>query len=147
LFKQTAKRLRSKSKKTLDVYQYDAMPEPLRIQIIHIWHDVIGNPHSNAFDQNIFAAYDGIVKILRRENGVLSLVKNNPKVHDNGYSYNELIEYFGTQKDVDKVLDVLELGCLTIDKVIRGPPRANEKWNTCLGQFRVQVGHAHDLIV
>jgi hypothetical protein len=26
------------------------------------------------------------------------------------------------------------------------PPRANEKWNTCLGQFRVQVGHAHDLI-
>jgi len=25
-------------------------------------------------------------------------------------------------------------------------PRANEKWNTCLGQFRVQVGHAHDLI-
>src|ERR1019366_6122593 len=26
-------------------------------------------------------------------------------------------------------------------------PRANEKWNTCLGQFRVQVGHAHDLIV
>jgi hypothetical protein len=27
------------------------------------------------------------------------------------------------------------------------PPRANEKWNTCLGQFRVQVGHAHDLIV
>src|SRR5258706_13966964 len=26
------------------------------------------------------------------------------------------------------------------------PPRANEKWNTCLGQFRVQAGHAHDLI-
>jgi hypothetical protein len=26
-------------------------------------------------------------------------------------------------------------------------PRANGKWNTCLGQFRVQVGHAHDLIV
>jgi hypothetical protein len=26
------------------------------------------------------------------------------------------------------------------------PPRANERWNTCLGQFRVQVGHAHDLI-
>jgi type I restriction enzyme M protein len=28
----------------------------------------------------------------------------------------------------------------------RAAPRANEKWNTCLGQFRVQVGHAHDLI-
>ena len=27
-----------------------------------------------------------------------------------------------------------------------GAPRANERWNTCLGQFRVQVGHAHDLI-
>jgi len=25
-------------------------------------------------------------------------------------------------------------------------PRANETWNTCTGQFRVQVGHAHDLI-
>jgi hypothetical protein len=25
--------------------------------------------------------------------------------------------------------------------------RANVMWNTCLGQFRVQVGHAHDLIV
>jgi hypothetical protein len=30
---------------------------------------------------------------------------------------------------------------------VAAPPRANEKWNTCLGQFRVQVGHAHDLIV
>jgi hypothetical protein len=25
-------------------------------------------------------------------------------------------------------------------------PRANAMWNTCLGQFRVQVGHEHDLI-
>jgi hypothetical protein len=25
-------------------------------------------------------------------------------------------------------------------------PRANVRWNTCLGQFRVQVGHAQDLI-
>ena len=26
------------------------------------------------------------------------------------------------------------------------PPRVNVTWNTCLGQFRVQVGHAHDFI-
>jgi hypothetical protein len=25
-------------------------------------------------------------------------------------------------------------------------PRANVRWNTCLGRFRVQVGHEHDLI-
>src|SRR5450755_782932 len=29
---------------------------------------------------------------------------------------------------------------------IAQPPRANAIWNTCLGQFRVQVGHEHDLI-
>ena len=27
---------------TPDVYQYDHLPEPLRVQVIHIWNDALG---------------------------------------------------------------------------------------------------------
>jgi hypothetical protein len=114
-----SKRKAALSKKSPDVYRYDVIPEPLRVQILDIWHRTIGNPHTDAFDQNISALFHEIVQILRREFGVFSLVKSNPKPHDPRHSYNELVEYFGVQKDVDKLLDVVELGCLTIDISVR----------------------------
>jgi hypothetical protein len=30
-----------------DVYQYKELPNPLRVQIIHIWRDVLGHPRGD----------------------------------------------------------------------------------------------------
>jgi hypothetical protein len=119
IFDLYSKRKAALSKKSQDVYRYDVIPEPLRVQILDIWHRSIGNPHIDSFNDKVTGCYHEIVVILRRELGVLSLVKTNYKVHNPHHSYNELVEFFGSQKDVDKVLDVVELGCLTIDISVR----------------------------
>ena len=41
LFSKRQKRLRGE---VLDVYQYDNIPSPLRVQIAHIMNDAMGNP-------------------------------------------------------------------------------------------------------
>jgi hypothetical protein len=42
LFSKRQKKLRGDA---LDVYIYDNIPQPLRVQIIHIWHDALGKPN------------------------------------------------------------------------------------------------------
>ncbi len=48
-----------------DVYQYKNIPKPLRVQIVHIWRDIIGN--EGGYTPNTWYAYEAIVKALRRE--------------------------------------------------------------------------------
>jgi hypothetical protein len=114
----------SKRKKALlktapDVYRYDVVPEPLRVQIVHVWHESIGDP-ATSHDGNVLESYHAIAKILRKEWGVLALTANNRYPHDKVQTCGELIQRFGTEEDTDKVLDIVELGFLTIDIAVRG---------------------------
>jgi len=119
IFDLFSKRKRALSKTTPDVYQYDVIPTPLRIQLIHIWHDSIGNPHVN-FDDQTWTFYHQIANTLRREWGVLTLTKENYQPSDVRQSYPDVINRFGMEEDVDLVLDIVELCCLTIDHAVRG---------------------------
>jgi hypothetical protein len=62
------------------------------------------------------------------------------------------IRYGRTLDDVDQYLrerraqQILARKPAQADPCDVSAPRANVRWNTCLGQFRVQVGHEHDLI-
>ncbi len=79
-----------------DVYFYDNLPQQLRVQIVHIWSEII-------LQQIETEIYNYIVNILRKEYGVLYLhsMRNN--------SQNELINFFLNEQDFEKVLDVIEL--------------------------------------
>lgn len=112
-----SKRKEAASKTAPDVYRYDVIPEELRIQLVHICHEVIGNP-ATASGEHILNDYNAIVQILRKEWGVFTLA-NNHLPHSQQHNYSELIERFATDGDADRVLDIVELMCLTIDVRVR----------------------------
>ena len=70
LFSKRQKRLRGE---VPDVYVYNALPEPLRVQIVHIWMDVLGNQEQAQYHRSVMEAYAFIVKALCREYGVFVL--------------------------------------------------------------------------
>jgi len=60
-----------------DVYTYDDLPNPLRVQIVHIWRDALGS-ENNYYNQygcgpNVKSAYKFIVDTLCREYGLFQL--------------------------------------------------------------------------
>lgn len=58
-----------------DVYQYDTLPKPLLVQIIHIWIDAIG-PYSKYDRDPQNAVWNDIHNTLAREKGVFHLGRN-----------------------------------------------------------------------
>jgi hypothetical protein len=104
-----------------DVYTYDKIPEGLRIQIVHIWTDAIGNPGEYGADR-ARASYQEIVEIFRREYQVFVLTENNRAPYDSRNAFGELCEFFLTEKTTERVIDIIEVTARVID----GPTR---NWN------------------
>ncbi len=105
IYSKRQKRLRGK---TPDVYVYDSLPIPLRVQIIQIWDDILGD-----LDQYVTLnyvtrdRYDIIVKKLRHEYGVFYLPNSTDSQPDG--SYEELFCFFHDQSDVEMALSAVEL--------------------------------------
>ena len=98
LFSKRQKRLRGEMP---DVYVYDDFPNPLRVQIVHIWKDSFTLTH-----------YEFIVNTLCREYGVFLLAET-------GYPRDyrkELFDFFLYEKNIEKVLDAVELSFRFIDR-------------------------------
>lgn len=77
LFSKRQKRLRGEIP---DVYVYDGLPPPLRVQIVHIWKDSFTLTH-----------YKFIVDTLCREYGVFCLAETNNYERD---YRKELLKFF-----------------------------------------------------
>ena len=102
-----------------DVYTYDTIPQPLKVQIIHIWRDTLGNEQEyRGHYTNVFNVYKFIVDALCREYGLFSLPPEKNK-HDNRNYIKELFDYLIYQNDSDKALDSIELSFRIIDKDTR----------------------------
>lgn len=100
-----------------DVFQYDDIPHELRVQIIHILQDGLGNEedfHSHYGDGDTKGAYEGFCRALRREYGVFHLTGER---HRDSNAMAELINFFLYEKDIARVLDVIELTCRLIENV------------------------------
>jgi len=64
LFSKRQKRLRGD---VPDIYTYDDIPNTLRVQIIHIWYDVLGtNENYYSYNEKVKSAYKIIVDTLCR---------------------------------------------------------------------------------
>jgi AbiJ N-terminal domain 4 len=116
IFSKRQKRLRGD---VPDVYAYDSIPQPLKVQIIHIWRDTLGD--ENQYRQEYLGtrqAYQFIVDTLCREYGLFRL----PHVKDEygGRHYiEELGNYLLNESNPEKVLDAVELSFRYIDKLTR----------------------------
>ncbi|MFZ0978724.1 MAG: hypothetical protein WAN23_04900 [Candidatus Acidiferrales bacterium] len=106
---------------TPDVYQYDALPNPLRVQIIHIWRDAIGiYREGGQFSYATPSPANGWWKLVHdtiaRESGVFFIGQN---LED----YDSRCERHLLSADTLGTLDIIELSFRLIDRVVRDADR------------------------
>ena len=113
LFSKRQKRLRGDIP---DVYSYDDLPKPLRVQIIYIWNDTLGGNEQAQNSENVDSAYEFIVNSLCREYGLFKL----PGAKYGSREYiSELHAFFLQEENIEKALDSVELSFSVIDRFAR----------------------------
>ncbi|MBZ5626073.1 MAG: hypothetical protein LAQ69_46410 [Acidobacteriia bacterium] len=101
-----------------DVYTYDRIPQPLRVQIVHIWHETLGSESEYQVSYcGTRPAYVFIVKTLRREFGLFALPggQSHPRLEYMA----ELTGFLLAEQDPEKVLSAIELAFRYIDRRTR----------------------------
>lgn len=116
IFDLFSKRAKARRGEIPDVYQYDHLPEALRVQIVHIMRDALGDPSAYASKTNEYMKF--IHDALCREYGIFALTEEagyrNPDYISSVYNH------FLKEEDHEKALDVVELGFRVIDRLCRG---------------------------
>ena len=116
-----------------DVYTYDALPQPLKVQIVHIMLGSLGNAQeyrASSYENNqVRRAYKSIVEALCREYGVFQLPGNDEDYGQRMY-LNELVNFFLQENNLERAFDVVEMCFGVIDQATRRPnylrrPNAN----------------------
>lgn len=132
-----SKRQKRKRGEIPDVYVYDNLPEAIRVQIVHLWNDLLGedndfqDPH-----KGVEAAYKFIVTTLRREYGVFELIPPQYKIRGQN-EMEELFRFFLSEDDVERCLDTIELTFRYADTFAR-------KWDYC--RINDSSSHVDDCI-
>lgn len=112
LYSKRQKRLRGE---VPDIYTYDEIPNSLRVQIIHIIRDAVGQRiHINRVD-NPAKVYKFLNETLSREYGKFSLGDNHRDTDET-----QLFDFFLNANDPEQIIDIIELTFRYIDIVIRG---------------------------
>lgn len=95
-----------------DIYQYDELPEKLKIQIVHIWKGSIGEDYSNIYDSSDnIEYYKNVYNILCKELGVFRLGVG-------GTYFEKIVDYFLKDDDVEISLSIIELMMWCIDEYL-----------------------------
>ena len=115
IFSKRQKKLRGEMP---DVYDYDDLPKPLRVQIVHIWRDTL--------DANDSERYKFIVDTLCREYGVFALAETDSIMRN---YIEEFFTFFLQANNVENALDAVELSFQVIDEYSSNPDEAIEELN------------------
>lgn len=109
------KRQKEQRGETPDVYTYDDLPKPLRVQIVQIMMETLGDNEAYhnryGYRESIESAYKAIVEILRREMGEFELPYRTS--HQRSF-LTELSDYLLNEPDPEFVLSAIELVCRAI---------------------------------
>jgi hypothetical protein len=108
LFSKRQKMLRGE---VADVYQYNDFPNPFRVQVIHIWTDVLG--HDGDFEDESRKSYEYICNTLCREYGLFRLTDERCSNREH------IANFFLRLHEPEKILDVIELSFKVVDDYIR----------------------------
>lgn len=115
LFSKRQKRLRGD---VHDVYVYDNIPYALRVQIVHIWSRYIGpeDKYNSRYEGHRYVriAYDEIAQDLCQEYGYFQLRARQKfrwrrREEYPRNRYQEIVRFILREKDVERVLDAVEL--------------------------------------
>ncbi|MFA5214927.1 STM4504/CBY_0614 family protein [Sulfuricurvum sp.] len=142
IFNLFSKRQKALRGEVPDVYKYDDLSNTLRVQIVHIWTDTLGNSHDyyNTYRhaESVKSAYKFIVDTLCREYGLFKLPTAD-KYNDRMY-LDELANYLLQVEEIEKQLDIVELSFKYIDKITRdysylGRNNASECANNAINEL------------
>jgi hypothetical protein len=101
-----------------DVYTYERIPQPLRVQIVHILRDTIGNERQYQDEYlGTRRAYQFIAETLCREYGVFTLVET--KGYGTRDFSSEIFNFLLQEQNPEKVLDATELAFRVVDSFTR----------------------------
>lgn len=97
-----------------DVYIYNEMTRPLRIQLTYIFKESLGS-HEEFHTSYVQAGgiYSSIVDTLRREYGEFVLCPD--QFHDD--KFEEFYGFLLRESNVDRVIDLVELVCRVIERI------------------------------
>ncbi|MFN7119443.1 MAG: STM4504/CBY_0614 family protein [Saprospiraceae bacterium] len=109
LFSKRQKRLRGE---VPEIYIYDSIPQPLRVQIVHIIQDTIGEDPYELGGGKPKEAYDFLRNILCREYGVFILGEDRE-------SEEEVLNFLLRTTETDKAIDVIELSFHYINTLLK----------------------------
>jgi AbiJ N-terminal domain 4 len=102
-----------------DVYQYDILPVPFRIQVIHLLRKALGTEKDYDTPYNeVSGAYRYILEVLHNEYGVFVLPGSPRSAIERGHVL-ELFDFIMTEANVERVLDAVELSFRVIDSTTR----------------------------
>lgn len=105
-----SKRLLREQERDCDVYSYDSIPNPLRVQLMQIINDGMGVPkHDPRSYKKSRETYAVIHRNLCREYGVDSLPVGNARLNPNAVDADRLKVFALTVSEYLKVLDLVEL--------------------------------------
>jgi hypothetical protein len=123
-----SKRQRKLRGEVHDVYSYDVIPPPLRVQVVkllerHLGSDREVNPgstyHSNPeYNREVVNAYQTLVECLCTEYGVFTLYENDFNRRER-HHLKEWFDFILNEEDVEKVFDAVELSFRFLNRVGR----------------------------
>ena len=89
-----------------DVYSYDSLPRPLRVQIVHIWQEAFGSVTQEGYGVTcpVLGAFREIHRMLAKEFGVFALTDRR---HEDAFT--GVANFFLECSDIERALDVVEL--------------------------------------
>ena len=121
IFSKRQKRLRGE---VPDVYQFEDIPEKLRIQIVHILSETLGLPSNNSFERTNYnddnrEAYAFLHKTLCHEYGLLALQE------DAKSDVEAVLKFLLETRETEEVIDVVELSFQLIEQRLDRPVHPN----------------------
>ena len=116
LFSKRQKRLRGE---VPDIYQYEIIPQELRVQIVHIWRAVLRDKYTDDAKQ----VYELFHQELSYAYGKFTLDQDSDysyrSVRNDSYHVTTVINFLLSTDDIERVIDVIELSFRFIDQNVR----------------------------
>lgn len=93
---------RNRQKKQPNIFTYDSLPNPLKVQIIHIWSETFAKfPSVEIY--GLGRVYHSINRAITKERGVFQLTRNPRTVEE------DVCNYFLNENEIAHCLDVIEI--------------------------------------
>lgn len=107
-----------RDKKPSDIFIYNEIPQPFRVQVIHIWKDCIGNYRrpDRVFRTASTSPSNGVWEFIY---GQLCREYGQFVLSEKGYDPYEQCQFFILESPVERVLDIIQISFQCIDGIVR----------------------------